>query len=691
MPPTSSNRATALSSPLGADKLLLKRLTGTERLGRLFHYDLELLSDDEAIDFATIVGQSVTASIETADGSKRFINGIVTRFEYAGRSADRLTAYRATIRPWFWILTRRADCRIFQEKSITDIVKEVFDEAGFSDYEVNVQRSLFPRTYCVQYRETDFNFVSRLLEEEGLYYYFRHEDGKHVMVICDETSSHQPIPGYAEIPYRITSPGEVADQHVSSWSVAQRVQPGAYAVAGFNFETPRANMLAATNVAGDHAEADHEIYDYPEPHLDSGGAQVYAKLRAEEQMAEQEVGTGTTNARGMATGFTFDLTTPPRDDQAKKHLVIATHIEILGDVFATGEDDVVGDPFHCRFETIDATAKWRAARVTPRPVVQGVQTAMVVGKAGEEIWTDKYGRIKVQFHWERNGKKNETSSCWIRVAQTWASKSWGTFVLPRIGQEVVVSFLEGDPDCPLVTGCVYNGDNPTPYPLPGAATKTVFKSNSSKGGGGFNELTFEDKKGSELIFVHGQKDMDMKILHDQTRSIGNDRTSKIGRDDKMTIERDRTEEVKRHETIKIGGDRKETVDGNETIEIGKDRKEDVKGNETISISKDRKVTVTGEEKITISKSQTVSVTQKITVTAGQEIVFKCGAASLTMKADGTIQLKGVQVTVEGAATLTAKSGGQTKVEGMMTQVKGVMLDLKGDGLATLKGGITMIG
>jgi type VI secretion system secreted protein VgrG len=344
-------------------------------------------------------------------------------------------------------------------------------------------------------------------------------------------------------------------------------------------------------------------------------------------------------------------------------------------------------------DSIDAKAPFRPARVTPKPIVQGAQTAIVVGKAGDEIYTDEHARVKVQFHWDRQGKNDENSGCWIRVAQTWAGKQWGAIHIPRIGQEVIVDFLEGDPDKPIITGRVYNGANMPPYDLPANKTQSGVKSRSSKEGtpANFNEIRFEDKKGSEQLFIHAEKNQDIEVENDETHWVGHDRTKTVDNDETTHVKGNRTETVDKDESITIAGTRTESVDKTETITIAKSRTESVGESESVSISKDQQLTVGGsrtrdvtkDETITIGKKQqnsigdarttsvakddTLDVGKKLTIDAGDQITLQTGSASITMKKDGTIQIKGKDITIEGSGKINVKASSDVVIKGSKIQ------------------------
>ncbi|UEX76674.1 type VI secretion system Vgr family protein [Spiribacter halobius] len=487
-------RDVTLAGALG-DRLIVRRLSGTEQLGRPFEYTVELLGTDEALAFPDVLGQPLTVRMSLPDGGARFFNGFVTRFAQLGRSG-RHALFQAHLRPWLWYLSRCSDCRIFQERSVPEIVQAVFREHGFSDFEDSLSGSYDSREYCVQYRESDLQFVSRLLEEEGIYFFFRHEEDRHTLVMADDYAAHAAPEGYEEVPYY--PPGNEAGRerdHISDWLLTQEIQPELYALRDFDFEKPRANLEAKGAIERQHSAESYEVYDYPGGYREKSAGERYARVRVEEQQARFERVRGTGNVRGLGAGALFRLRGYPRDDQNREYLVTGASFEIDANPLETREVGE-GTAFSCAFTAMDSQEPFRPVRSTPRPVVQGPQTAVVVGQSGQDIWTDKYGRVKVQFHWDREGSSDENSSCWVRVSQNWAGRNWGGMFLPHIGHEVLVSFLEGDPDRPIITGRVYNADNMPPEDLPSHKTKSIIRDY------GDNEMVWEGKEGEQFIRIN---------------------------------------------------------------------------------------------------------------------------------------------------------------------------------------------
>ncbi len=662
------NRWAQITTGAGKDVFRLREMWGTERLSELFHFDLELESDSADVDFSKVVGEPCTVKVTFPEKKTRVFHGLVTRLR-VGATDPGVTRYRAELRPWLWMLTRISDCCVFQEMSVPDIVQKIFKDAGYNDFKLSLKSSYTAREYCVQYRETAFDFVSRLLEEEGIHYFFEHTDGKHTMVLADDASAWSACPSLSKMRFRGTLSETPEVDVVPQCELEQRVTTDKIALDDFSFETPSTDLEAATG------SGKLERYDYPGGFLKKADGDSRAKLRLEAHEGEEEQLTGASYNPDFSAGCTFDLEDHPRS--AVNATWALREVEHRLSQLAYSNHFVAGPK--------DTT--FRPRPTTPKPVIPGTQTAIVVGKSGEEIWTDKFGRIKVHFHWDRVGKKDETSSCWIRVSQGWAGKSWGSFFLPRIGQEVVVSFLEGDPDRPLVTGAVYNAEQTVPYTLPTNQTQSTVKSNTSKGGAGFNEIRFEDKKDSEEIFVHAAKDMNTEVLNDASLTVTQNR--------KITVsEGDETHTVaKGKRTLSVKGDEKHTNEANYTQEVKGDFTREVKG--------DFKLKVTG--KITIEAGGDVTLKStggKVTVEASTAGCFEAGTAmtvkagtalnaeagtALTNKAGTSLTNQaGTSLTNKGGTTLTNEGGISTTNKGSASQT------VDGGGMLTAKGGLVKI-
>jgi type VI secretion system secreted protein VgrG len=659
-------RQVEIITPLGDDVLLFHSMTATEELGRLFQFELNLLSIEPNLKFEDLLGQNVTIRLDLPDDKKRYFNGFVSRFSQAG-TFDDFNAYSATVHPWLWFLTRTADCRIFQEKKVPDIIKEVFRDLGFTDFEETLSGSYRTWEYCVQYRETDFNFVSRLMEQEGIYYYFKHEIDKHTLVLADSVSSHEAFPGYEKLPYFPPDENLRRERdHIYDWNISQQVQPGIYALEEFDFKKPKANLEVKSSIQREHARAKMEIFDYPGEYVQTGDGEAYARARIEELQAEYEQVQGQGNARGLSVGSLFELTDYLREDQNREYLIVSATHEVESDAYSSGSGSEAQEAYSCSFTALHSKQPYRAPRTTPKPMVQGPQTAIVVGKAGEEIWADKYGRVKIQFHWDRYGKLDENSSCWVRVSHPTAGKNWGSVQIPRIGQEVIVDFLEGDPDLPIITGRVYNADQMPPFELPGSGMVSGMKSNTTPGGGGYNEMSMNDTKGKEQVTVHAQYDMSTTVEHDQTLTVHNNRTSTIDVDDTETVTGNQTISVDGNQQTSVKGNQTLSVDGNQQITVKGNREETVDGTENITINSSRTEHVTGSEEVTIDGATKHAINADFT---------RNSTGNYTLTSDGNIKtdagsnweghggakalLKAPEIKIEGQSKIEIVCGGSS--------------------------------
>ena len=560
MPPgyTQENRIIAVDTPLGRDVLLLHSFSGVEGISRLFSFNLSLLSENSNIAFTDIIGQRVTISVATSNPSPRYINGFVSRFAQAGAD-PRFAYYQAEVVPWLWFLTRNANCRIFQNLTIPDIIAKIFNDRGFGgEFSNKLQGTYQPQEYCVQYRETDFNFVSRLMEQYGIFYYFEQHESKHTLVLADSPSIHENCPGQSTFSFQETagSGGLPEDKDVvTAWRMEQEMRTGRCALTDFNFKTPSNSLLSNTDsVIEVGGNSKYEIFDYPGIYETKSEGDEVSKTRMEEEEASYTIVSGSGVCRPFVPGYRFTLKDHYRPDMNATYILTELqHSGSLGDSYTS--DDLSGISYSNQFTCIPSTTKFRPARLTPHPFVQGPQTAIVVGPAGEEIYVDNYGRVKVQFHWDREGKRDEKSSCWIRVSHPWAGKNWGAISIPRIGQEVIVDFLEGDPDRPIITGRVYNAEQMPPYTLPDYQTRSTWLSRSSKKGDkpNFNEIRFEDKKGSEQFFMNAEKDMDWRVEEESREFVGKNRHLIVKQDQKELVEGGKHLEVKQDHIVKIDG------------------------------------------------------------------------------------------------------------------------------------------
>jgi type VI secretion system secreted protein VgrG len=562
---TQENRLIGVYTTLGADELLLQGFHGSEGISRLFKFDLMMQSENPSISFDAVIGKTATIRLSLQDGTPKYINGIVASFSQGGKSPV-FSYYTATLVPWFWMLTRTADCRIFQNMSVPDIIEKIFGEHGFSDFKKKLQGTYNPREYCVQYRETAFNFISRLMEEEGIFYFFEHTAEKHTLVMADNPSEIKPCPSQSSARFQ---PGGVVgrtEDVVAEFTRGQEVRPGKYTINDFNFEKPLVDLTA--NVDGKDTRK-FEIYDYPGEYATKDHGESLVGIRMEEEQTPQIVVSGASTCRAFYSGYKFDLQDHYRRDLNQGYALISIyHSCDAGTNYRSSEGSQGGDfSYTNQFQCIPHPSPFRAPRTSPVPVIHGTQTAIVVGPPGEEIYVDKYGRVKVQFHWDREGKYDDKSSCWIRVSQNWAGKRWGAMFIPRIGQEVIVDFIEGDPDRPIITGRVYNASAMPAYDLPAEKTKSSIKTYSSKGGGGFNEIRFEDLKGSEQVFIQAEKNQDIRVKSVLKEFVGSDTH--------LIVKHDQLNAVSGDKNLHVSGEHNEKVDGTVSLTAGVDHQEKV--------------------------------------------------------------------------------------------------------------------
>lgn len=661
-------RTFKLDSPLG-DRLLFARLSGGEGLGELFQYQLTALSDRADIRPAELLGQRLTVTMDLGDGRERSFSGHVTAMHRSVDAFRGRTRYELTLRPWLWFLTRTSDCRIFQDMTVPQILAAVFEDEPSQQVELRLSATYRSWTYCVQYRETDFNFVSRLMEQEGIYYYFEHSAAGHVLVLCDGPGAHPPIEGGDAVPFVRTADARVDEDAITAVADLVQVEPGRYAMTEYDFRSPGTSLAVMRKPALpiDHPKADYEVFDYPGEYDAAAEGEDYAAARIEEARARAETFEFTGTERDAAAGRRFRLTGHPRRDFNLEYLVVAT--QFSADESQYGSTDDPGTTWSLSFTAIRHQQTWRPLRATPKPVIQGVQTAVVTGPSGEEIHTDKFGRIKVQFHWDRYGGRDERSSCWVRVAYPIAGKGWGMATVPRIGHEVVVSFEEGDPDRPLVIGSVYNGDNPAPFGAEGRPTVSGMRSNTHKGKG-FNAMTMDDTAGKEKIDIHAQYDMHTKVGHDQTNTVDNTFTETIKKDTRITV----TEGTYSHDVA------------------ANSAKYHVKGALEETYEATQTTTVTGNLSIT-SKEGTVSVTasaKNLVIKAETEILIEVGESKLLMKKDGTISLEGKDVTIKGTSSVNIKGAAVRSHADAEHEIKGAIVKSVGSATNTVKGGMVML-
>ena len=755
---TQTNRVLQVTTPLGDDKLLITGFRGSESISNLFFFEMDLIAENSTeVDFSKLVGKEITVKIATpgngSDPDWRYIDGICAAFSQADRN-ERFTRFSAEVVPKVWLLTQQSQSRIFQQKSVPDILKAVL--TGF-DCSWKLQGQYEPREYCVQYRESDFDFASRLMEEEGIFYFFNHTESGHTMVVGDTPQAHVIVPGLTTARYGMMEGGLRKADHVYGWRKIQSLRTAKYTLWDHNFQQPTQNLEAKTDITDsiqvgtvshklkDSTNGSLERYDFPGAYAvrfdgvsPSGGAQSdrlqkilddknrTVKLRMQTAAVETLKIDGSSSCANFVAGHKFTLDRH-FDADGDYVLVSVLHDGSMIDSYTSGaqsEELSYTNTFNC----IPFQLPYRPVYKTPRPFVHGVQNAIVTGPAGEEIFTDKYGRVKVQFYWDRQGKKDANSSCWLRVGTSWAGKQWGFIQIPRIGQEVLVAFVEGNPDEPVIVGSVWNPETMPTYAMPDNKTRSGVQTRSSMGGAAanYNEIRFEDKKGNEELYTHAEKDQNGIVEHDKTLSVGNDQTEVVKRDktgtvqrDKFeTVDRDRSQTIHRNKSIQVDGNHMEQIGAAMTVVVGSSLTENVGVNyaetvgaameltvgaalavtvgaamaETVGATKsesvgvNRSVNVGGNNTLNVGKNLTENVSGDRTVAVEKNLVervsgqhkesvekeFILNAKKVQINADDEIELK------TGSATLTLKKNGDITLDGGK-------INIKGSGDITIKG------
>ncbi|MBI5069866.1 MAG: type VI secretion system tip protein VgrG [Deltaproteobacteria bacterium] len=615
----------------GPDDLQALEFTAEERISRPYTAEVTaLVAEGVTIEGKSLLGAQATLKIHLGDGTDRLLSGVIAQVQgWVEGGKETRDLVRLRIVPTLWRLGQTRNNRIFQGKTLPEIAQEVL-AAGRVEHRADLTGEYPVREYVVQYGESDLDFVSRLLEECGIFYYFEHDADPVTMVLCDDSASRPQVAGSGSVAFREATAKNATRESLDAHAARLEVCSDAVMLRDFDFERPGVDLTTSARGAGSL-----EVYEYPGGYTDMEAGKALARIRLEEVQSRVERFHSAGQTRRLLPGHVFELAEHPLEPMNGRFLVLAVRHQGRQRQAQAGESQP--EAYRCHVESIRAEVPYRPPRVTPRPLLPGPQTAVVTGPAGEEIHTDLHGRIKVQFHWDRQGKKDDHSSCWMRVAQAWAGPGWGALYLPRIGQEVVVEFCEGDADRPLVTGSVYNGANPPPISLPGEKTKSTLRSASSPGGDGSNELRFEDAKGSEEVYLHAQKDLN------------------------VTVENDKTEQVLGNETHTVAKDLVRRVTGAQTLTVGKDDTTTIQGNQGLDVIAGRTVTVGGTHAETVGADQIIEVGGALAVTVA-------GAAAETVGLAKALTIGGAYaVTVGGAMNeivggLRSEEVGAAKVE-----------------------------
>ena len=647
--------------------------TASEKISSPFEVDLALVSEDE-IAFDEVISQSGLLIVEGSD-SDRYFHGIINRFIQTG-TTGRFFTYQACLVPQIWLLTLERDCRIFQQKSVPQIVQTILEDSGITSdiFQFRLQGNYASRDYCVQYRESDLDFMSRLLEEEGIFYFFEHQQDKHMLVFGDSTVNYQPIAGEPEVIFNAGGAMVSEQEAVFRFLRLRSVCTGKYTLRDFDFSKPGLNLTVQKD---DDENISYERYDCPGDYLTENDGKRLAQVRLEEAIMFKEKVEGDSVCPRFLPGFTFKLS--GHDLATFNQSYLLYHVQHTGSqpqVLQERSAESAGTSYTNLFHAIPSDITLRPERKTPKPVVEGVQTAIVTGPANEEIHTDKHGRVKVQFHWDRLGKKDDKSSCWIRVSQVSAGAGWGAMDVPRVGHEVIVDFIEGDPDHPIIIGRVYNGENHPPFDLPQSGMVSGMKSNTTPNGGGYNQISMDDTKGKEVLTIHAQKDMSSRIENNQSASIGADQTISVGGDQSISISGAHSQTITKDAKITIG-------DGNYTRNVKT-------GTATLHVKGAVKQDYDATLKTTVGEN--IEVTSKgghVHITGSSDIHLKTGASEFQMKSDGSIKLKGVDIAIEGV-TVTIHGVTITSKADTVNATEGATIMVDGKATTTIKGGMLML-
>lgn len=675
-----------------------------EGYSQLTKTTVEFISKDKSLVLEEVIGSDVKLEMALPSGENRNFSGICTSAEFLGTHKG-AAHFSIELQPHFWFLTQSKNSRVFQEMKAPDIISEILGDYGFKpNIEVKFDATYRVREYCVQYRESDFDFLHRLMEQEGIFYFLKHEDGKTKMIMGDSVNVNKPVPGDANLEF-IDREDERAQQSfcISEWSIAERAVSGKIELNSYDFERPKAKLkTVAKNPLGKHKQMNVEVYDFQGQYKESSDGDFYSRVMMESKSAAAQTWRGVANIPGIGVGHSFKIVDHPRTKDLSEFTVskadhyirldpneagsITDHSFLEAGLKFADDDDA---PYRVVFSAIPKTLAYRAPITTPWPQISGIHTAIVTGPSGEEIYTDKYGRIKVKFHWDRLGKPDEKSSCWVRTMMPWTGKNWGMISVPRIGQEVVIQFEEGDPDRPICVGMLYNADTMPPYALPANMTQSGVKTNSSKGGNGYNELMFEDKKDAELVRFQAETNFKQIVKNDAEITVGLEKKDKG--DMALTVHNNMTEIIKEgdhsftlekgSQTNEIKKDLTETVEGKATQTITGNVSQTIKkGNVTLSVDKGNvtEAIKMGNVKRTLDMGNISDILKlgnftvdasvgKISLSALQKIELKCGPSSIELGPAG-VTIKSVMVKVEGSGMTEIKSGGIVMIKGSMTMI-----------------------
>ncbi|BFG73730.1 hypothetical protein PTKU46_17630 [Paraburkholderia terrae] len=703
----SKNRTITLSGPalpvsaLGEAALELTGVAGEEALSGIYAYTLPCrtplaMPESEAanLDLQSMIGKELTVTIQlegmgtfiagmqgmagaaNVGAGTREISGIVTEARYVSQS-ERQSNYELVLRPWIWLADQRSDYRIFQRKTVVEIIEDVFCNYMYS-YDLRLSGSYPVLDYQVQYGETDFYFIQRLMAEHGIYWFFEHSDTFHRMVLVDHLGAHRPVDSTAYQTLRYYPPGHrIDEEYIEAFDMSGALQSGRWTTNDYDFKRPLAGLIAQNELPQQTAHNDFERYEWPGDYTDREHGEQFARLRMEEVRAHGERASGSGNVRDVVCGTTFRLDGYPHQPANREYLVISAWFCATETGAASGAGEY---SISSSFVVQPATTVFRPSRARyPKPRTSGPQTAIVTGPAGQEIWTDQYGRVKLGFHWDRSGVKDQNSSCWIRVSYPWAGGGFGGVNIPRVGTEVIVDFENGDPDRPIVVGRLYNAATMPPWDLPGNATQSGVLTRTSKNGGytNANALRFEDKKGAEEVWIHAEKDMRVEVEHDESHTVEHDRVKTIENDETTTIGHDRTETVGNNEQVDINENRRHnigrnaffTVGRNYASQIDKDRIDEVGNNRHEKTGANHIVETGGNVEQTVQGHHNLQAGQRIghktrvfELDAAESMVIKGPGGTITIDATG-VTIEAAAIRLKGAVSQSCGSGNSLSLNG----------------------------
>jgi len=663
----------------------------TDTINAPFEIQVELASHSDSVDLHALLDEPATLGIHHKyDENIRYFNGTVTE-AVRGDSGSRWTFYSVTLRPSIHRLMHGSDCRIWQNKTVPDIVKEVFSDYNITEVDWKTEGNHLPREYCTQYRENHLAFIERLFAEEGIFYYFQHDVSSHRLIITDQPETLSKSPALDTLEYNANVGGLNKGTWVSQYSQHERLRSSSYTMRDYTFKKPaydQHHQEEAQDRAG--LNGSYDLYDYPGRYKEPDAGQPFTQHRMESVRVDATTGHGTTNNIHLCTGWRFSLSEHP--DQALNIEYLLLSVTHTGQQPTALEQDASGDPssYSASFVTMPSKLAYRPP-LARKPLVDGPQMATVTGPAGEEIYCDEHGRVKVQFPWDRYGKKDEHSSCWIRVSQNWAGGTWGHIAIPRIGHEVIVDYLEGDPDQPIVTGRTYHATNKSPYPLPDHKTKMVIRSDTHQGDG-FNEISFEDQNNKEKIYLHAEKDHELHIENNRAKRVDRNQSESVGNNKSIEVGNNHHEVIGGNMTLMVGPNKLQAAvlgafkkftgaigdltnklglpdtlnmgEGNMIIGVAKNKAETVMLSSTEVVGAGKAITVGGGFQTVVGGVQNTTVgigsyeeigQNKVTV-VGKQYEIVCGDSKILMKEDGTISITGKKILLDAEELLrgTAK-------------------------------------